>query len=208
MKFSKEQRKEAYQKLPEEIQDLIMSNETDELISNYLKQTGLDEDQSNEADSEIMYAMYGLQSLDDALGHITKLSGRSLDDLSNLKAQLQESIFSKYTEVKVAQQPSNTIHNDLPVIEEGEKVHTVPHDTTLDTMPTPVKIKTNPAQPVPATPVSAPIVAPTTPEASLPKAPTNEKTRPHSDTPIKKNELKTPDYRYPGGTDPYREPLA
>ncbi len=70
------------------------------------------------------------------------------------------------------------------MIEDGEVAHDVPH-----------------VEPAPAPKLSAAPSAPETP-------PSNIKTRPHSDTPVEKVSLDAPDYRYPGGTDPYREPLA
>ncbi len=58
---------------------------------------GLNDDQSNSADSEILYAMYCLQSLGDAINNIAKLIGKNATDLSVLRSTLEEKVFSKYS---------------------------------------------------------------------------------------------------------------
>jgi len=93
MTFTREQKKEAYKKLSPEVQDFVMSNETTELIENYLKEAGLSEEQSIDADSEILYAMYALQTLSDAINNISKLSSKNISDLSKLKTNLDNNIF-------------------------------------------------------------------------------------------------------------------
>ncbi len=95
MKFTKEQRNGAYKKLSPKAQDFIMENETTDLIENYLKESGLSEEQSNLADSEILYAMLGLQPLIDAISNIAKLSNKNINDFSKLKIDLENNIFSK-----------------------------------------------------------------------------------------------------------------
>lgn len=100
MKFSREQKKEAYKKLSPEVQDFVMSNETTELIENYLKEAGLSEEQSISADSEILYAMYGLQTLSEAIDNIAKSSGKNINDLSKLKTDLDNNIFRNIPQEK------------------------------------------------------------------------------------------------------------
>ena len=67
MIYTREQKQSAYKRLPPEIQDLTMDNEVMDLIANTLVEAGLNEEQAALADSEILYAMYCLQSLDDAI---------------------------------------------------------------------------------------------------------------------------------------------
>ncbi|MBI2086788.1 MAG: hypothetical protein HYT69_01290 [Candidatus Zambryskibacteria bacterium] len=192
MTYSREQQQAAYKKLPEEAQNFIMSNETTEFISANLEKYGLPEEQINLADSEILYAMYGLQTLDTAIQKIAEISGEKNEELSSLKADLQENIFSKYKELGVvtterpivitqetkedalkelsqrAEQQKSTVPEvlpaNLPMVESGEIVHDVPH----------VESKA---------------------EVELPKP-----EKPKLSMPV-------PDYRYPEGKDPYREPL-
>src|SRR3989344_3670927 len=95
MTFPREQRQKAYKKLAPEIQDFIMSNETTELITNYLKEIGLTPEQENLADSEILYAMFDLQTLSNAIENIAKISNKNINDLSKLKDNLKSNIFSK-----------------------------------------------------------------------------------------------------------------
>lgn len=68
-----------------------------------------------------------------------------------------------------------------PMIEEGETVHDVPHKEPTSQTPAP-------AQPTPA-------------EKESQKIPENLPVKPTPITPL-------PDYRYPDGQDPYREPLG
>ncbi len=158
MAFTREQIKQGYAKLSPEAQDFVMSNEITDLTDKILRESGLSEEQVNSADSEILYALYGLQTLDTAVSNIGKLSGK---DTTKLKGELQENIFSKYPE---SGKPG--VANDLPMVEPGETAHEVPH--------------VEPAKP---------------PEPSVRKA--------------ENPKVAAPTIRdsYPGGTDPYREPL-
>lgn len=181
MPYTKEQKRSAYKKLPPETQDLVMSNETTELIAATLKEVGLLEEQADLADSEILHTMFCLQSLDDAINNIAKLSNKSINDLSKLKSTVQDNILSKYkinikefietnkSEPEKISVPEIPPEN-LPMVEKGEIAHDVPH---IESTPSTTLGASN--QPAPAVP-------------SQPKVP-------------------LPDYRYPGGKDPYREPL-
>jgi hypothetical protein len=95
MTFTREQKKEAYKKLSPEVQDFIMDNETTEIIGSFLKESGLSDEQFDYADSEILYAMFGLQTLTVAIDNIAKLSNKNRDELSGLKENLENSIFDK-----------------------------------------------------------------------------------------------------------------
>ena len=177
MSYTKEQKQSAYKKLPPEIQDLVMSNETTEFITNALKEVGLSEEHQNLADSEILYTFFCLQSLDDTINNISKISGKNTNDLSKLKSTIQDNILDKYkidTKEFIETNKSNPIAPtsvpeippaNLPMVEEGEVAHTVPH-------------------------VEQPVTTTNSPQ-------------------IKPEQTKVPlpDYRYPNGKDPYREPL-
>lgn len=95
MTFTNTQIREAYKKLSPEVQNFIMDNETTDLITNHLGMAGLSEEQSTLADSEILYAMLGLQTLPDAISNIAKLSNKSLESLHRLKIDLENNIFVK-----------------------------------------------------------------------------------------------------------------
>jgi hypothetical protein len=112
MTFTREQIQNAYKKLPPEVQSFIMDTDTTELIEKYLKEVGLSEEQSNMADSEILYAMFGLQTLSVAIENIAKLSNKSIDSLSGLKAKLSNSVFNhipQRTEVNPRETPQSNI---------------------------------------------------------------------------------------------------
>ena len=100
MSFTKEQKKEAYKKLSPEVQSFITDNETTELIGNYLKNSGLIGEQSDSADTEILNSMFGLQTLQEAISNIAKLSGKNINELSKLKSDLENNIFSKIPSIK------------------------------------------------------------------------------------------------------------
>lgn len=190
MTFTLTQKKEAYQKLSPEVQDFVMSNETAEFITAALSEAGLSGKQADLADSEILYAMYGLQTLDTAMNKISKLSGKKIEELSEFKSKLQENIFSKYKELGVVQEiapakeeptvitqeaKTELSHTNLPMIEEGEVAHDVPHVEE--------KVVSSKQQVVREEPMQKAVQ--TTPPA--------QKTPPST--------------HYPGGVDPYREPL-
>ncbi len=113
MIYTKTQTREAYKKLSPEVQSFIMDNETTDLISNYINQSGLVGDQANLADSEILYAMYGLQTLAIAIENISKISGKSMSDLSKLKTNLENNIFSKIPQTTNPQAKNITIDKNL-----------------------------------------------------------------------------------------------
>lgn len=234
MSYKHEQIQSAYKKLSPEIQSLVMSTETAEFTENALKKLGLNQDQSDTADSEILYAMCNLQTLDTAIENISKLSGKSVQELSEFKDSLYQEIFSKYEQFETKQKdlaqepaPQQPIvitketkedaleelkrrreqaveagavvkpvpPSNLPVLEpdfaksdvmikEGEAVHEVTHvePATQESEPVTPVVVAEEKIPEPATPPVA--SKPVTPEPVAPKV-----------------------YGYPGGKDPYREPL-
>ncbi|HEY4505838.1 MAG TPA: hypothetical protein VJG67_04065, partial [Candidatus Paceibacterota bacterium] len=100
------QKKEAYRKLPPEVQNFIMDSETTDIISSDLNEIGLTPEQSDSADSEILYAMYGLQTLSTAIDNISKLSNKKRDSLSMLESNLKMDIFDKIENYKKNYQPA------------------------------------------------------------------------------------------------------
>ncbi len=102
MSFTLQQKKEAYEKLSPSEQAFVMDNDTTEIISGYLKKYGLDNSMSDLADTEVLNAMYGLQTLDVALENIVKITGKSPEDLAVLKSKLEDNIFSKIKSITSA----------------------------------------------------------------------------------------------------------
>lgn len=97
MPYTRTQKKEAYKQLPPEVQDFIMDNETTEKIAGLLKKAGLSEEQSDLADSEILYTLFGLQSPDTAIQNIADVCKRDISSFSELRANLDAEIFSRVT---------------------------------------------------------------------------------------------------------------
>jgi hypothetical protein len=104
MTFTRQQKQQAYKKLSPEVQEFVMSNEVTELIGKYLTESGLNSEQNEVADSEILYTMFELQTLPEAISNIAKLSGKNINDLSKLKNSLEENIFTPIQIQKSAKQ--------------------------------------------------------------------------------------------------------
>lgn len=95
MKFTKEQQKIAYKKLPENVRDFIFSNEVNDLIDEIKKELGLTEEESAVADAEILYSLIGLQKLNESIEAIAKISNKKNQDFINVSQKLQIGIFDK-----------------------------------------------------------------------------------------------------------------
>lgn len=195
--FSKEQKKEAYNKLPLEIKDLLVSPQTIDLVSEALENAGITGRSSYEADSEILFSLYGLQTLDKAIENIAQISGKEINKLDNLKQSIQKNILDKYSvDINILIKSNEDItHRKTsvpeiapeihPMIEEGEKAH--------DVVPQP-----------------APVVQVEKVEMRKQEA---ENTHQEVEVPNEESEIKVkPNLEfknsgYPAGQDPYREPI-
>lgn len=117
MKFTKEQKLKAYKNLSLDVQNFITYSETTELIETNLSDAGLNEDQAESADSEILYAMYGLQTLHEAIENIAKITNKKAGDLTKLESELQKNIFDKIA----SEQSSPAVINKNKVLEISKK---------------------------------------------------------------------------------------
>jgi hypothetical protein len=213
MIFTLNQRRNAYKRLPEDIKILIMSNETTEIIENILKEAQLTEEQANLADSELLDVMFCLQSLDNAINNIAKLSNKTVNELSKLKSVVNDKILSKYTiDIKDFIEANKTTpiqHQSAapknlpgeanlpelapeihPMIEKGEVAHDVPPQIEQKKMKS----------------LSEPVIILKKEDVRQMISPKVQPNSAPTPTPAKPN-VSLPDYRYEGGTDPYREPL-
>ncbi|MDB5254103.1 MAG: hypothetical protein JWL80_169 [Parcubacteria group bacterium] len=229
MIFTKEQKKAAYKKLPEEIQDLIMSNDTSEFVSLRLKEVGLSEVEAEEADSQILYAMLGLQNLVDAIRTIAEITKKPLDTYSKLSLDLQAEIFSKIpAEFLITQTvPEKVITIEapviapvtskevelppviLPMIEPGEVVHDTPPQPEVEPVTPIPQIVTPTALPVTPAELKVEFTAHTTPQTVTPVTPPIVPVAPKSIIEEKMSgtiSVSTPT-SYQAGQDPYREPI-
>ena len=80
--------------------------------------------------------MFCLQSLNDAINNIAKLSNKNPNDLDKIRSVIQDNILNKYkidikdfieTNKTAKISPPATPPANLPMIEKGETVHDVPH---------------------------------------------------------------------------------
>lgn len=191
MNFTREQQKNAYEKLPPEVQDFIMANETTELISNYLKESGLTEDQSVLADSEILYALYRLQTLSTAMTNIEKLGNKNPGEFFKLKLNLENNIFDKI--------PQNTQKIDT------EQNQTEPQNNIGESFE---QIILNQAKAM--QPARTQGEEPARPAGEVPhNLPTNEPKSANSTTSFVEPKEEKPKaiHNYVGESDPYRESL-
>lgn len=203
MTYTNAQLKEAGQQLSPEAKDFATSSEVAEIISTHLKESGFSGEQADDADSEILYALLGLQTLDDSMKNIASVVKKPVEELNPLKSKLRTDIFDKLTEIELAH-PKKDVAEKKPVvqttslipeiapeihpmIEPGEVARDIPHKEQALTPvvpPSPIEKQAPVSVPAP-TPVSTSPVAQTT---QKPKAP-------------------TPNSTYSGGVDPYREPI-
>ena len=150
--------KEQWDKLPPELQRVIESVPWKSLVGDIGKTNALDSNKIAILERETMFILYGLENPADYLANIEREVGLSEEQSAAVAGAIADKIFDAiFEKVEIGETAAKT---KLPMIEEGEKVHDVPH---VDTVP------------------SRPEEKPKTP---------------------------LPDYRYPDGTDPYREPLS
>src|SRR3989344_4987671 len=125
MVFTLSQKKTAYKKLSKDVQDFIMDSETTDLIEKYLVEVGLSAEQSDSADTEILNAMYGLQTFSEAMANIAKLSNKKVEELSKLRTNLENNIFSKIPKNQTGASNSNeetfSLSKKSPILIWGER---------------------------------------------------------------------------------------
>lgn len=234
MAYTREQRQEAYRKLPDEVKSLVMDAETTELVTELLNKAGLTEEQMDLADTEILYSLYCLEPLDTALNNIASACNKSAGEFSDLRKELEEKVFSKYAGFGV---------NIVKFIEESKK--TKPEEPVVITKETKNAVIQELSQRVEAARQGGASIKPPTPQPAqdihpmieegeevheAPLMTEAEKVKaipidePVPEIPVKielveqkeeeKTEpeatpapLSTKSPHYPGGKDPYREPF-
>lgn len=179
MAFTKDQIKESYGKLAPEQQDWIMSGEVSEIIATILQENNLVGDQANLSDGEIFYALVGLQSLDSAINNIATISGRNPNDLLKLKSAIEEKVINN----------SENVGGSAPSKPE-QNIDKSTGATAVKVASLPMVEEGEKVHDAPHVEVAPP------PTQPAPQAQPEPKVK----TPL-------PDYRYPDGADPYREPL-
>lgn len=161
--------KEQWDKLAPELQRAIESVPWNGFIKEVGQANTLDTEQVAVLERETMFILYGFENPNDFIANITREVGISEEQALKIAEAVVEKIFEP-----ISQKAGEGGGGDLPMVEEGEKVHEVPH---VETAPQPQPQPSQPTQPA-----------------------TQAGPEPKVKTPL-------PDYRYPDGADPYREPI-
>ncbi|MBX4206564.1 hypothetical protein KW784_02140 [Candidatus Parcubacteria bacterium] len=171
-----------FNRLPPSVQKALNAAPWKSSLKEIASNNKLSPEQTENLERETVFVLYGFQNPDDYVQNL--INEVPVDEQAGIAiaGEVDAKVFAEISKQIGDQTVSSAIHNTLPMIEKGEQVHDAPHAE--------------------ATPAPTPV--PQTPPALAGGA---SKTRPHSDTPVEKVSLSMPDYRYPGGTDPYREPL-
>jgi hypothetical protein len=109
MPFNKQQIRDVSAKLTEEVRDFVTSFEVSDLIENYINETSeISKDNQELADSEVLWSLLGLQTLDSAINNIAQKENKLPTDFSALKSNLENSVFSKLSKIKTSSQEINS----------------------------------------------------------------------------------------------------
>lgn len=214
------------------MQDFVTSGEIMELTALAVEEAHIVGEQTDLVDAEIYNAMLGLQPLSKALENISRITGKSSEELFTLRTVLENKIFNPHPELGILKKIEPVVitqenkaealedlearvsvrpkegkqeiierlskrvedakqgivaarqERNLPMIEKGENVHDVA-----------------PVAKAEERVVAINKVAPVTPRAAELQTPAPAiEVKPKISVP-------TPDYRYPAGRDPYREPI-
>jgi len=219
MKFTKEQQRAAYKKLPEDVRDFVFSNEVNDLIDEIKKEIGLTEEQSAVADVEILYSLIGLQNITSSIEEIAKVSNKQRQDLTKISQKLQSGIFDNIKDMGINLEEF-VLSNKSERINPGLQNKPITPETHASSEVFEPKIETPAITPTPKT------TAVEIPPANLPRiepgevvhdtkpqtAPPVVETKPTIPQPVQKSSIPVPpkpaNSHYPDGQDPYREPTV
>lgn len=183
---------EQFKKLPENLQKAINLVQWKPLVKEVAKESQLSEDQVETLERETMFIIYGFEKPDDYINNLMRELNIDEDKALDIAEKVNTKVFQKIsleadkevvTPIKIQKPSIPEVKPDIhPMIEEGERVHDVPH------------VEQKPPQP-------APKPAPAPQPAKVPEPP--KKVEPEAKKPL----VSTPNYHYPAGKDPYREPI-
>jgi len=230
MAFTNKERREAAKKLPESITSFALSNKTTGTIGELIKRSEISEPNQDYADSEILDALLGLKSLSEAIENIAKLENKQVAQFSKLKADLQVGIFNEIDKIRlenlkgggkviISNEQKVSEEKNLPdasagLISDHEEIQKNPIKVNESKPPQPSQTpisKTLPvqinSQPKPTT-IQAPQQIPTPPKiTSVPSTQMSWEGRKKKAEEALKNIAPVETKKYPGGADPYREPV-
>ncbi len=95
MTFTLQQKKDAFEKLSDKDKSFIMDNETTEKISEIIASSKIPIKFFDFTDSEILNTMYSLQTIDEAMINISRITNINTDELALLKSKFNDFIVSK-----------------------------------------------------------------------------------------------------------------
>lgn len=165
--------------LPAELQAAINAVPWKSSVKEIALLNKLSPEQTENLERETMFILYGFENPADYIKHLIQEVPTSEETATTIAEQVNKKILKAITD-KVEKPEAEPTHTNLPMIEEGEVAHDVPHVE---------EVTTNNQQPTTNNNSPAEIQKPTV-QDSKPK-----------ETPS------TPNNRYPGGIDPYREPI-
>ncbi len=191
-----------FEKLPKELQEVLNVFPWKTLVKEIATLNNLPPEQAKVLETETMLILYGFEPVGNYGGNLTRELGISEDRITSIIKSVDQKIFGeiekKMSEPK-HQVPSLSPEN-LPMIEPGEVAHEVTHveqgvknETTNDLQPTRPTSNRTTDNLQPTTETQKQNATATNPVST--KIP--EPTPTHL----------VSEHKYPGGVDPYREPI-
>lgn len=174
--------------LPDEVRYFISDPDTTSIIEGLLNSNNINGDNAEQADTEILYCLWGLQSLTAAIENIAKITNRRVSEFDQLQADIESKILSKLSEIKKQNEGKPIVRNTQPVA--PNRVGDSFERTILNQAMAMRRVGEAPAN------------LPTSP--NTPKfGPRNEENRAQP----AQNNQQNPIHNYVPGSDPYREPV-
>ncbi len=187
-KFTIIQIRQAVANLPVEVRHFISDPDTTSIIEGLLNSNNINGDNAEQADTEILYCLWGLQSLTAAIENIAKITNRRVSEFDQLQADIESKILSKISEIKKQNEGKPIIRNPQPIT--ANKIGDSFEKTILNQAIAMRRVGEAPAN------------LPTSP--NTPKfGPRNEENRAQPTQNNQQNAI----HNYVPGSDPYREPV-
>lgn len=203
------------EKLPQEVASAVKNVPWIDSVVKIANNNNLNSEQQNSLLQEVAIVILGLESAQNFPENLFNNVISDEDKVINIAKEIDESVILEIQKAIDRGKSDSPLsisskEENLPMIEEGETVHDAPHveQTNNPQLTTDNKI---PIKVVQETPVSTPTPSPVPQPAPQPEIkPTPEpKIEVEPKAEVKLNTPK-PSFstQYPGGKDPYREPLA
>ncbi len=180
--YTDEQLSEAYDKLPDDLQNEVLSENTEKIIETIVKQNNLSEDKIIGLADETVYVMLSLNHPKEYIFNLSKRLGIDMATARKIAEEVNSQIFSK-------------------VRESLKKIHGIASDAPVSPPPPPPSVPPAPTSvPVPPEEKISPFEAKTKQEIF--------RAAPEESKQVDKIEVTNPAINgYSGGKDPYREPI-